>query len=635
MSSIFDDPDALMDVSEWEATFDHDEESLRAEAEAEQLGLLAAEDTVKCLPCSDSPGTTSASPAIQTPSRKRATRSEVSSVEKTVGLPISGGVAGERKRLRFKQAVAEPLPPADLAPPLLIDGAAPGSHPLLARYLKLDPTLRRKASKRHSQQRYRLSQKLTKDKTVHIAGEMLTCNGDAAEATAMVERALFKTIAADTSKTLEDRGYALSQLARLEDGGDLGPLDQSTTPTVRGVPSVLLTYNGPDGLVDINSLELRRPGSAGDASPLSVPEKFALLRAMRTEDLCLLLQKNATVQKFFLALESTAVNTINRLHTPHWAVAVELCTSTLASSDVLRIHGHMWLALKNQILQLNDVAIFDGQCVPWANWSALKFFSGCSTRSANSAMAGAFYCTLCKIGTILQKSTCEPWVDFSVRDVWITSMFTANKITYETARESYVRSVHHVVANVAQLDYCEKQRRARELRLRVLRIEEELRLTMKPWKKVPAVDEWAQQYEKSLPRYCFLVLDGDSRFGKTKYALSLVPLGRMFYSDCTSGVPDLRDFDSGTYSGLLLDELSPRHAISLKKPLQASNELATMGVSPTMMSAYTIHTWKVRIVVCTNLWKTGLRKMKKVDRRWLEANSIYVPVGEPLWQEDA
>jgi hypothetical protein len=85
---------------------------------------------------------------------------------------------------------------------------------------------------------------------------------------------------------------------------------------------------------------------------------------------------------------------------------------------------------------------------------------------------------------------------------------------------------------------------------------------------------------------------------------------------------------------VLFDELSPRAAIGLKKVLQASNEICTMGVSPTMMNAYSVYLHRTQIVVCTNVWRSGLKKLKKEDREWLCANSTYVRVSEPMWIEE-
>ena len=140
-----------------------------------------------------------------------------------------------------------------------------------------------------------------------------------------------------------------------------------------------------------------------------------------------------------------------------------------------------------------------------------------------------------------------------------------------------------------------------KVQARTRMIEEELRKTFHPYVELPIVTQWSRQYDLVLGRYNFLVLDGESCFGKTKFAFSLSPIHRTFYCDCTSGVPDLRSFDSEKYSAIVLDELSPKQAVVLKKLLQASNEPVVLGVSPTMVSSYTVHVWRARIIVSTNL----------------------------------
>jgi hypothetical protein len=98
-------------------------------------------------------------------------------------------------------------------------------------------------------------------------------------------------------------------------------------------------------------------------------------------------------------------------------------------------------------------------------------------------------------------------------------------------------------------------------------------------------------------------------------------------------VPLLREFDASQHKAILLDELAPKAAIQLKKLLQASNEVVVLGTSPTMVNAYTLHVHRVQIIVCTNVWMSGLKKLKKHDREWLEKNSYHVLVQEPMWQE--
>ena len=420
-----------------------------------------------------------------------------------------------------------------------------------------------------------------------------------------------------------------------ERDNDLMGSDTEKCKTIKNVPSALFTYIGECGLVDINSVSVPSPGRSLSSPDIGAEEKFRILRSMHVDEVAALLKNHKQVTAFHAELQTQAINVSNKLHSPHWAVTVEVCSKTLAESDVLRVHGHLWVMLKGQQLDCISIAIDEGRCVPYFNWSALKFLSGMSARSAASAMAGAFYCTVKKKGTIMQTATVRPWLDFAVRDTWITSMYAADKIIFKEARAAYVRTVHRAAQNVQQLEFCNRERQKVALHEKRRRIEEELRETFHPWKVVPEVSRWERQYEQKMGRYLFLVLDGDSFCGKTKYAIGLQPLGSTFYCDCTAGTPDLRDFDGDRFTSILFDELTAKEAIKLKKCLQASNEPSMLGVSPTMMSAYEVHTWRTRIIVSTNLWKSGVKKLKKLDRDWMEKNSIYIAVKEPLWDVPA
>ena len=629
----FDD-DRPPDDNEWEHILDADRLANEAEAEAAGLGLLDDEQPQISLPLAASSSSAGADDAPVTPLRKRCPKVTVHSHEKRIA-PEARDETIERKRLRFKQAGS--IQPAPRVPQgVIIDGKGVRAHPLFVRYFKTDANLRRLASKRMSQQKYRLVKTLLERESVEIYGETLTYGGDHDEAVAQVEHKFFLGIARDVSKDAMDRGYALSQIAEYERDNNDGFSNPSNGPlTIRNVPSALVTYIGECGLLDIHSVAVPSPARSSSSSVQGAEEKFRILRSMHVDDVAALLRSHSHVVKFHEELQTLTVTTINRVHSPHWAVAVEVCGKTLASSDVLRIHGHAWMMLKGQPLELTSIAMDEGRCVPYANWTALRFLSGMSARSAASAMAGAFYCTIEKKGTIIQTSTCKPWIDFSVRDAWITSMYAADKLVFEVARTAYIRTVHRAAQNVAQLEFCHREQQKQILQERMRRIEERLRETFLPWKVQPAVTKWEEQYEKELGRYLFLVLDGDTRFGKTKYALSLQPLGRTYYCDCTAGIPDLRGFDGERYTAILFDELSAKEGIKLKKCLQASNEVAVMGVSPTMMSAYTLHTWRTRIIICTNLWIGGLKKLQKLDRDWITKNSIYIAVNEPLWNVPA
>ena len=83
---------------------------------------------------------------------------------------------------------------------------------------------------------------------------------------------------------------------------------------------------------------------------------------------------------------------------------------------------------------------------------------------------------------------------------------------------------------------------------------------------------------------------------------------------------------------LILDEMTPTCAVTLKKILQASNDDAVLGTSPTMLHAYVVNSYRTMIIITTNTWATGLLGMPKHDVEWLQMNCVYIHVVEPLWE---
>jgi hypothetical protein len=122
--------------------------------------------------------------------------------------------------------------------------------------------------------------------------------------------------------------------------------------------------------------------------------------------------------------------------------------------------------------------------------------------------------------------------------------------------------------------------------------------------------------------------------GKTKFALSLSPPPAdttAFYVDCSAGLPDMRRFDRHVHKLVVLDELKAHTAIELKKMLQASNDVISLGTSPTMQFSFGVNCWRTMFVVATNTWKEDLQKLRPCDASWLDLNSVYIAVTQPLF----
>ena len=78
----------------------------------------------------------------------------------------------------------------------------------------------------------------------------------------------------------------------------------------------------------------------------------------------------------------------------------------------------------------------------------------------------------------------------------------------------------------------------------------------------------------------------------------------------------------------ILDEMGPKGAARTKKIMQASNDVAVLGSSPTMQHVYNIRTWRTMIVVATNIWASRLIGMPVADYEWLQENAVHVVVGK-------
>jgi hypothetical protein len=447
------------------------------------------------------------------------------------------------------------------------------------------------------------------------------------------EHVLFQGMARDESMDKGRRGYAMSVLVAKLKNDAFPNRSPSGSCRITGLPAILLTYIGDYGIIDVMTIQFQQHvGLPGDRQ-LSVDERWMLIFKMSLDEVAVLLKEHPTVQKLSKDLETLGVDTCNRLHTPHWSMSVEVCGKTL-QKRILRVHGHLWVALKRQTIFLELFKIPGTSYLPYVNWSAVQFMEGKTTRSGQSGHSGNLYTCIDKIGQILKNSTMQPWVDYPVRDTWITNLYASGKISYQTARQGYINTVHRVAYNLSALEIVHNEKQNRVLLEKVMRIEQEIRATFRPWKTIDVVLAWQAQYASLLPRYDFLILDGDSKFGKTWYALSLNALGKTLYSDCTSGYPNLKEFNSAKHDAILLDEITPKCAISIKKAVQASNELVTLGSSPTMCNAYKLHLHRVQIICCSNVWVSDLKKLNKKDAKWLLSNSRYVKVTEALWLED-
>ena len=123
--------------------------------------------------------------------------------------------------------------------------------------------------------------------------------------------------------------------------------------------------------------------------------------------------------------------------------------------------------------------------------------------------------------------------------------------------------------------------------------------------------------------------------GETIFRRSLSPdPDRFLEVDCAgTEYPDLKDWRNLHVEFVLFDEASCEMVLRYKKLFQASASWTVCGSSRTNVHAYKIWAHRVRLIVASIRWMEEKRKLSVEDATWLNTNSVYVPVEEPLFAD--
>jgi hypothetical protein len=258
----------------------------------------------------------------------------------------------------------------------------------------------------------------------------------------------------------------------------------------------------------------------------------------------------------------------------------------------------------------------------------------------NACNHGHYYCQADKVGWVMRQTNYEKGKMFPVKLNWVSELRALNKVS----NKSFVKEALH--ARAARTMGVLRDVAQQEAAIAALRQEEEaaavqlaIRRGLRPFRVVPAVLEWQQQYlpaceggpEEPLGRFKFLVLNGNSCTGKSRFARSLFK--NPYIVQC-QGVPepDLRNFLREEHGCIICEEACWRMVVSNKWAFQAQDEKVWMAQTRCQIAAYEVWLWAKPIIVCCNDWLHGVDPVadaKNVD--WLASNSVVVQVTEPLF----
>ena len=165
-------------------------------------------------------------------------------------------------------------------------------------------------------------------------------------------------------------------------------------------------------------------------------------------------------------------------------------------------------------------------------------------------------------------------------------------------------------------------------------MERKRRRRERAFRAIPEVEEWKEQYHEDRRRYKFLILDGPSCTGKSRYAAALASDATRFLNvDCSlSTEPDLRNFRRGLHNVVCWEGATPEMVLRVRKLAQASVDEVVLGQCCTSMSSYKLWFHRIKLVICSNEWGRLSEQLRSEDKEWFRLNSIYVRVDSPLYE---
>ena len=311
-----------------------------------------------------------------------------------------------------------------------------------------------------------------------------------------------------------------------------------------------------------------------------------------------------------------------------WAASLEVCTSTLANSGVLRLHCHAFLKS-----EFKKTSIRHARALAWRNTLPHKSGQVAGVRIRGSGSWAGMYYLQCsaKTGSVFQSGNKEPFVDYGVNGSWIFGLAQAGKIVYGAARRELIRTTQGLQRKLADLDRWHREATQVQLEAHVSQRLHDLEGTLLAFRVVPEIEEWKQVHTGLCMRKKFLVLEGPSGVGKTEY------VKRLFGVDCTYEINMaasddfcLRNFVPLKHRLLLWDEARPQTVLQQRKLFQCPAAWIDLGASPTGAFVYRVWVNDAVMVINSNKWSLELSKCYPEDIAWIQANQCLVSVQASL-----
>ena len=322
---------------------------------------------------------------------------------------------------------------------------------------------------------------------------------------------------------------------------------------------------------------------------------------------------------------------VERARERQWPKYSGKCEVTLAAKDPSRhlVHFHLQISDAQTRRKVTDKAF----------WTFLGFqphiqpTAGRGRYLYKAVSNGHYYAQSPKIGSIFVFTNYPCFKECPVDQAYVFGLWKRYKMEDDVAQQEIIRARGRGAKGYLQeIDFNRRWRQAQLEKAERLLVE--WSLPLKPSKCFKVVLDWMKlfidEYGRAT-RFPFLVLNGDSRLGKTRYAAQLWGKAHTLILSCQGVLkPNLKDF-SRAIRCIVYDEASHDMVVANKQVFQAGLDEVMLGQSACNEHAYSAWLYAVPMVVSTNNWLLGATEE---EVSWLQKNSIVVDVTEPMWWEE-
>jgi hypothetical protein len=254
---------------------------------------------------------------------------------------------------------------------------------------------------------------------------------------------------------------------------------------------------------------------------------------------------------------------------------------------------------------------------------------------------GHFYCQCKKKGNVYSCSNYCKYTDFIVEQKWVIGLWQRRKVSHEDARHEIIAARGHTMSYLREIETIQELEETVAIEQEKAMIDAQLKGVLKPFRVIPEVSTWMQQYERDSPkgiwckesRFKFLVLTGPSCLGKTQFAKSLFGPERTFVVPCQNvKSPCLKGFKRSQHAAIVFDEADSDMIHDNKAVFQANNDIVLLAQSNCQEHVYSKFVYGTAMICCTNNWLENIERGSKAEG-WLLANSVVYECTDVMWQQ--